>query len=132
LAVASSSGAGVGGRRQRGMGLISWLLLLVLAALVALLGLRVAPVYLESMTVRSVVSDVARDPELRGARPSDVRSAVMRRLQVNNVSSVERGDITVERSGDGIELIVDYERRFRLLANLDGVASFREEAMVDP
>ncbi|SEO51876.1 protein of unknown function [Aquisalimonas asiatica] len=108
------------------------LVVLVLGAFVAMLALRIIPIYLESMTVASVVSDVADNPELGDARPGEVRSALMRQLQVNNVDKLGRNDISVERSGEGVAIVVAYERRFPLIANLDGIASFREEALVQP
>ncbi|MFV8833851.1 DUF4845 domain-containing protein [Aquisalimonas sp. APHAB1-3] len=117
---------------QRGFSLIGLMLVLVLGAFAAMLVLRIIPIYLESMTVASVVDDVAGTPELRGARPGEVRSALMRRLQVNSVDKLGRNDISVERSGEGVTIVVAYERRFPLIANLDGIASFREEALVRP
>lgn len=122
----------INGERQQGMTLLGLLVALILAASVTMLGLRIIPIYLESMTVSSVVDDVAANPELGGAQPAEVRSALMRQLQVNNVDKLGRNDISVERSGEGVTIVVAYERRFPLIANLDGVASFREEAMVRP
>lgn len=128
----ASSNIHCGRRRQKGVSLLGLLVVLILGAFVAMLGLRVIPIYLESMTVASVVDDVAGNPELSGARPGEVRSALMRQLQVNSIDKLGRNDISVERSGEGVTIVVAYERRFPLIANLDGVASFREEALVSP
>lgn len=128
----STSGTVPGPRRQAGAGLIGWLLVLVVVAFVAVMALRIVPVYMESMTVRSVVDEVASDPELRGAGVNDVRRAVNRRMQVNSVDSVARDGLSVERAGESVRVVVEYERRFPLVWNLDGVASFRNEAMVEP
>lgn len=131
-AIGSTSRTSLGPCRQGGLTLVGWLLVLIVAAFVALMALRIAPVYLESMTVASVVRDVARDPELRGAAPREVRTALSRRMRVNNVDSVSSDDVEIGRSGDSIRIVLAYERRFPLIANLDGVASFREEAMIEP
>ena len=130
--IGSTSRTSLGPGRQGGLTLFGWVLLLVVLAFVSLLGLRTIPVYLESMTVSSVVRDVARNPELRGATPREVRSALNRRMQVNNVESVSNDDVEIERSGDSVRIVLAYERRFPLIANLDGIASFREEAMIEP
>ena len=141
MTIASTGAASVNGSikrplagpgRQRGMGLVGWLLVLILLGFAGLVGLRVMPVYLEAMTVSSVVEDVARNPELPGASPQEVRSALSQRLQVNGVETVTSDHVDVERSGDSVSIVIEYERRFPLIANLDGVASFREEATIDP
>ncbi|MFO7857928.1 MAG: DUF4845 domain-containing protein [Ectothiorhodospiraceae bacterium] len=118
------------GAHQRGVTLVGWLLILALLGIAVLLVLRVGPVYMEQWTVSSIVDDVAGDPELADAGVREVQRGVRRRMQVNTVSDAAREAVVVERSGENIVIVVEYEQRFPLVANLDGVASFRNEATV--
>ena len=118
------------GSRQRGVALVGWLLILALLGIAVLLVLRVGPVYMEQWTVSSIVDEVAEDPEMADAGVRDVQRGVRRRMQINTISDAARDALVVERRGENIVIIVEYEQRFPLVANLDGVASFRNEATV--
>ena len=118
------------GAAQGGFTFVGWLLILALLGVVVLLVLRLGPVYLEQWTVSSIVSNVAEDPQLSDAGVQDVQRAVRRRMSVNSISDAAQDSFIVERRGEDIVIVSEYERRFPLVANLDGVATFRQEATV--
>lgn len=118
--------------RQRGVSLIGWLIILVFIGAVALIGIRVVPVYVEAFTVRSVLQGLEDDPNLRGADGSAVLEALRKRFDINDVDSVKRSNIKIEPGDGGLQVTIDYETRFPLVANIDGVAHFRQQATIRP
>lgn len=116
-------------QRQAGASLIGWLIILVLIGFIALVGIRVMPIYMESFTVRSELNRLADSEVSAKDRPALV-SAFLRRMAVNNVNSIGRDDIQFETVTGGLEMTVDYERRFPIAGNLDGVASFRFQTLI--
>lgn len=116
--------------KQKGAGLIAWVFVLAMIGFIALLAIRVLPPYMEYLTVSSVVQSLKDDPDLRGAQRLAVLSALDKRFQINDVKSVERDDITTEQVSEGLQVVVEYENRFPLLGNFDGVATFREQVII--
>jgi hypothetical protein len=111
-------------RRQAGIGLVGVMLWITGGLLLVSLGFRLAPAYLEYVTLRSVMDAVSEDDTLRGKGHTDVMSGLSRRLEVNSVSGLPAGTFTVEQKGADRELVADYEVRAHLFANVDVALSF--------
>lgn len=116
-------------RRQAGASLIGWLIILILIGFIALVGIRVIPIYMESYTVRSELGRLA-DSDVSAKDRAGLISSFMRRMDVNNVRDIGRDDIILETVTGGVEMTVDYERRFAIAGNLDGIASFRFQVLI--
>lgn len=116
--------------QQRGATMIGWMFVLGMIAVVTLLVLRIAPVYMESLTVKSVVEDIGEDVELRGASTAEIMKRLQNRFRINDVASVKRDNVSFEKVGEGTKVMVNYESRFPIVANLDGVATFSFETLV--
>ncbi|MCC5811954.1 MAG: DUF4845 domain-containing protein [Ectothiorhodospiraceae bacterium] len=117
-------------RRQEGASAIGVLVLVVVLLTGAVIGMRLVPLYLESMEVGSILNSVANDPEMQGANRNSVREAITRRLNVNAIDRVGRSDIEFSETRGGLEVVIEYEARVHMIGNLDAVAKFRKEAVV--
>lgn len=115
---------------QHGLTVISLLVILVFIGFVGLLVMRLVPVYMESFEVGGIVSGLEDDASLHGATNAQLRQALNRRFDVNNIRSIDRDNIQFERERNGTRVIIEYEARVALVGNLDGVARFRKEALV--
>ncbi len=111
-------------RRQRGMTLWGMLVIMMLIVGFALAGFRIAPIYLESMAVKSSVKSLVSDPDSRKASPGRLRSLLMRRLQVNDVASVKKSHVAIRSVSGGKEIRVKYEARTPFVGNMDVVGQF--------
>lgn len=103
-------------KKQKGMTAIGWLLVLMLIAIFALVGLRLVPVYLDSFKVTSSLESLANDA--KGKSGVEVRKLLLKRLDINMVNDVSADDITISRKRGGIEVEVAYEARRKLFGNL--------------
>lgn len=115
---------------QRGAGLIGWLIILIFVGVLALVTIRVVPVYLEAYYVRSVLKSLQNDRSAAEGDRNAIWQSLQKRFEVNDITSVRRDDISVQKVSDGVEIIVDYETRFPLIGNIDGIANFTSKVMV--
>ncbi len=116
-------------RRQRGYGLWSWLFILSLLGLLAIVGLRIVPLYIDYFTVVKVVNNLYADEDLNKQSPRQLRALLDKRFRTNNLWDMKAED-TVHIRRDrklGLLMHVKYEVREPLIYNLDVVASFDRE-----
>ncbi|MDN5870880.1 MAG: DUF4845 domain-containing protein [Nitrococcus sp.] len=115
---------------QEGMTLISWLVVVIGIGVIALVAIRLVPVYIESYTVGSILQSMEGDPGLRSSTRQEVRETFEKRLNMNNIDQGVEDNLKINKVLGGLQLIVDYQARVHLLGNLDAVANFRKEAMI--
>ena len=110
--------------RQRGMTTMGLVLVLAMVAFFVLIGLKLYPIYYDSFKVGAALDSLKSDPALVGKTSAEVVDRLMKRLGIDNVDHVEKSDVTVEKSGKGIRVTVDYEARKNIIGNVDVVVSF--------
>ena len=117
--------------RQRGMTLISFILLAALIGMVAYAALRLVPVYGEYMTLTSVMNGVKSELDGQGPTPVSIRNAIERRLNVESgVSSVNARDFEITQSATGYVVSLEYQGRAPYVANLSLVADFERQVEI--
>lgn len=116
--------------RQRGMTPIGWILVFLLIAFFALIALKLIPIYLDSFTVGSVISDLKKEPGIATKTPREVLSMIEKRLDINMVEGISADDIYVEKIGDTLNISAEYEVRENLMGNVDLVVSFNKSVEV--
>jgi hypothetical protein len=111
-------------RRQKGLTLIGFLIVLSLVIFATYIGMRIGPIYMEYYSVVSAMNGVAKE---RGAAQTslfDARRKILDRLYVSYASNnIQERHIKILRR-NGVFLNVAYEVRKPLLGNLDVVAKF--------
>ena len=108
-----------GPARQAGLSYFGWLIAIAFAAVIVVTGLRLMPVYLEYFTVKTTLENVAAEAGV------GKKNRISRRFQVNDVDSVTIDDLAIEIDNAGEATFrINYERRTKLIGNLDAVAVF--------
>ncbi|WP_026185939.1 DUF4845 domain-containing protein [Thioalkalivibrio thiocyanodenitrificans] len=121
-----------GFRRERGVSLIALLLIAAVAVIFGTVGLRLFPIYTEFMTVNSILKDISGEGGEQARNVRDIRRAADRRFQINGVDHVSRDNITLEQRGEQRFILLEYEVRTNVIANVDAVVSFEREYRVGP
>lgn len=111
-------------KRQRGVGLLGLILGGGLFFFVALLGMKVFPDVLGYFTVVKNVKATAHDPGMSGSSVSQVRSAYMKRTQVEGGSPVAAEDLEITKEGNEIVISFAYSKKIPLFANVSLVIDF--------
>ncbi|MGH8372668.1 MAG: DUF4845 domain-containing protein, partial [Gammaproteobacteria bacterium] len=68
-------------KRQAGLTMISWTLLILLIGFVALFGFKLVPLYMDYMTINAALTNIAHD-SAAGTSASGIRSAIGKQLNV--------------------------------------------------
>ncbi|MFA7095057.1 MAG: DUF4845 domain-containing protein [Gammaproteobacteria bacterium] len=110
--------------KQRGMSAVGWLLVLGLIGFFSLIGLRLAPMYLEYFNVVSSMESLKSESEIKSKAPAEIMQMLMKRFDVNDVRNVKPNHVRVTNEGGKLKVIVKYEVRTPLMGNLSAVATF--------
>lgn len=117
-------------RYQKGMSGVGWLLILALIAFFTLLGLKVIPAYMNSMTVGSVLSGMEEEPGLGRKSPAEIMETLNKRLSINMIKDIGRDEIYLESGKDMYYIDIEYEVRRDFIGNIDLVLSFDKSAEI--
>lgn len=111
-------------RKQKGLTLIGFGLVLVLVVFFAYVGMRLVPLYLEYHAVVGAMNRLQEDPSAGKLSPGAIRERIMRSLYVSYASdNIQRNHISIKRQ-DGVQVRVAYEVRRPMVGNVDVIVSF--------
>jgi len=111
--------------RQQGLGLWGWMFILAVIGFVALITLKLIPIYLAELSIQRVVKSTAEDPG-NGALPlPELRKAMRTRWDVEGISTLAVEDVKLLKTPAGRALSYDYEARTELFYNISLVVHFQ-------
>ncbi len=114
-------------RMQRGMTLISFIVVLAVVGVFIYMGMKLIPMYSEYYAVKRALASLKADPGAANSDPARIRDLFFRKLYVSYADNVKKEHLKVERRDAGYQLTVDYEIRKPLIYNLDIVGKFHAE-----
>lgn len=119
-------------KKQAGLTMISWVVILGLVGIQAVLALRIIPVYLNYSSVRTVMNELPQAPEVRNASVKTLDELLRKRLKINNLYDLasDKDAFTFKKSSGGYTLIANYEERGPIVANLEFVATFKHQVEI--
>ena len=117
--------------KQKGMTAIGWLLVLVIVLVVAIITIKLVPVYIDGFNVYSSLESLKNDPQAKGKPAFELRKLLMKRLDVNMVTDVTAQDISISRSRNGITVAIDYEAVRPMFGNLSVLIHFQKSVDIE-
>jgi Domain of unknown function (DUF4845) len=112
-------------KKQKGMGFLGTLLIIVAAIILFITGLRVAPAYIEYFAVKNILRSLASSAEVQGGNPKEIRNAFDKRASIDNISSIKGEDLDINKSGNGTVVNAVYTVKTPLVANVSVVIDFK-------
>lgn len=116
--------------RQDGVTFGGLLIILVIIGFLALIAMRLFPVYMESFGVKSSLESVVKEVEKESHTPIEIREKILKRLDINDVDDVTKEDIVIKREGFFYSITIDYEVRVPFIKNIDFIVKFENHAQV--
>ncbi|MCW8956341.1 MAG: DUF4845 domain-containing protein [Gammaproteobacteria bacterium] len=119
-------------KKQSGLTLISWVIIISLAGIQLVFAMRIIPVYLDFATVKSIMNDVQNKDEHRSKSPRDMLIYIRKTLDLNNMYELQKQKdaFKFRKTTDGLELNLHYESRGPIIGNLDFVATFEHQILI--
>ena len=114
--------------RQRGVTLMGLIIWSVVVVLVALLGMRLLPSYIEYFTVKKTITAIANEVRGRGVQVAEVRRSFQNRSVIDDIKSIDATDLIVNRQGNDYEIVAQYRKEIPLFANIGIYIDFEASA----
>ncbi len=113
-------------KNQRGMSMLSWMAIIAIAIVLGTTAIKLMPVYMEYYSIVSILDNIQKDKSLQGASKQALASTFNKRLNINNVRVLQKGDYKIKKveGKKAYSIHVKYEVRKSLGFNLSIVAAF--------
>jgi Tfp pilus assembly protein PilE len=112
--------------RQRGMSIISLIIGIAVVGFLAVIAMRLLPIYLDDNSIKSSMEAVASEVQ-PNASINEVRKRLNKNLEINSVSIVKGADFELIKDGETNILYVEYEARTAFIANIEFAVTFEHE-----
>ena len=118
-------------RSQKGMSMLSWMVLLAVVAFLASAVFKMVPHYLDYMSMKKIITSVETDAAQEVRTVGDFYNHVSKGMQVNNIRDLNLRDVLkVTQENNEFRAHLKYEKREPLIENLDLVVNFDKEFRV--
>ena len=109
-------------RAQGGLSMIGFLFVAVVIAVVAMVGFRIAPSYVEYFTIRSAIEKSLRDaPDPTAAV---VKKSFEKYIAADYIDSVTAADLNVVKDGNTVTASLDWQKQLPLVGNVSLLLDF--------
>src|SRR6266498_4105429 len=112
-------------RKQKGLSITGFLFVAAVLVVVAMVGFRVTPAYIEYYSVQKALQRSLDEAKDRNST-REIQGAFQRFADSGYIESVRGGDIEVTKQGNGIVASVSWTRKLPLVANASLFLEFDE------
>jgi hypothetical protein len=117
-------------RKQSGMTMLGFLITLSVVMFFIYCGMKIVPMYIEFYSVKKALASIANEQDASNSSKEKIRSMFARHLKIDYVKIIKPEMLKIDSTDTGYNLVVEYERREELFANLDVVGKFHAEQAV--
>lgn len=114
--------------KQAGVTLGGMMFFLMLLTFAAYIAARVVPAYMDYWMVRSTLEQIASQADVGDRSNEQIRDQLMKQLRLNNVTVVDRSDLSIERIPGGVYLSVPMASKKPFMGPLHLCMEFQAEA----
>ncbi len=105
---------------------ISFAMLLGLIGFVAVIFVKLLPVYLENFKITAALKGLENDVRVEGASASEIRNLLLKKLQIDDVGKIGEKDIIITRErGKPMTVTINNETRIHMFGNVDAVVVYK-------
>jgi hypothetical protein len=110
--------------RQRGLTLSGLILASFFIVVVALLGFKLFPPYVQYFTVQKVFKSIAADPEVKAGGRREALNSFGRYAMIEDINAITTDDIDVQKEGNEVVLSASYSVRVPLFGHVSLLLDF--------
>ncbi len=113
-------------KHQEGFTFISLVFILGLIGFFVLLGLKIAPIYLDHSKVVNALAEIKKTPNIHEQSQAEIRNSLNKRFNINYVYDVSQDDITITKYGNYLKVVIEYEVVRKIAGNLSALVEFKD------
>ena len=117
-------------RNQAGLTAIGIFLILIPIVIVAYIIVKAVPAYIEAYSVGDAINSLKKDIDLKDKSKEEIYKMIQKRLEVNDIHSVTKEDVKIQKTPTEVSVTVDYEARIPLISNIALAISFHKSAVI--
>ena len=119
-------------KNQQGITVIGILLVMIVIGFVALIGMKVVPMYIQYFTVRSSIESIRKEPQLAQMSSTDIQAAIQKRFDIGYVNNITSRDLKIRNDRGGRVLDLSYQDERDLFYGLSVVLKKDEVIPLTP
>ena len=116
--------------QQRGVTMIGFLFVAFVLIMMALLGMKLVPAYIEFFSVKKILATMGQDSDLKSKSNGEIRNDFIKRANVGYVTVVKPEDLSIDRRNGVAVITAAYAFRTKLVGNISLIVDF--SASSDP
>jgi hypothetical protein len=119
-------------RAQRGMGFVTLFIILAIAGIATVAGMKIVPLYINDSAVSSAFENLAKQSDSGSMSKAEIAGLITKRLYINQLDDkIPLTNLKVETAQSGGKKVsLDYEARATVMGNLDAVATFSHSVVL--
>ena len=118
--------------RQGGMTVIGMLLLLIVIAFVALIAMKVVPMYVQYYSIKSTIESIRKEPQVAQMSAQEIQNAIQKRFDIGYVDNITARDLKIRNDRNGRVLDLVYQDERALFYGLSVVLKVNEVIPLNP
>ena len=119
-------------KNQQGITVIGILLVMIVIGFVALIGMKVVPMYIQYFTVKSSIETIRKEPQLAQMSSTDIQAAIQKRFDIGYVNNITARDLKIRNDRGGRVLDLSYQDERDLFYGLSVVLKKDEVIPLTP
>lgn len=112
-------------QKQKGVTLSGLLMWSVILIMIAVLGMKLTPAYLEYAAIQKSFAAIVNDSTLKNATPREIRLSFNKRANINDIDVISGRDIRISKEKGRMVLKADYSVTIPLFANVSMLIDFK-------
>ncbi len=112
-------------KKQQGLTLISMVFFATIFCLIAIISMRLIPLYIENYNIVSSMKSLT--PAIT---KEDIRRSLARRLMINEVRRIKQEQIQIKNVRNGYKVRITYDVTLKMFGNVDAVVHFDDNVVV--
>lgn len=114
----------MGINKQRGIGAMGLIFIIVGILFAVILAMKLIPAYMHDAQIQRIFKTVVNDPEMQSAAVKDVRASYAKRAGMDYITDITADDIEVSKEGGQLSLSASYVVKVPVAGNVSLVLEF--------
>lgn len=115
-----------GRRHQSGMSILGILTIMIMVGFFVMCGIRMAPPYLEYLSVRDIVSRIAMEPDTPELSARQIRRRIENIFNTNQIYELDPRKIEIYRTKGKTYIDATYEVRLPVMWKIEAILNFND------